>query len=182
MNLDSLPHRALQPTNANTSYQVLEALTKTAGRHTLKFGANIFVVRSNTQLNANQVYSFGSFSDLANDRPLTLSTLGYPMLGLNNSNWDFYAQDDWRVKPGLTINLGLRYEYNTVISEGHHDYSNFDVATQSFIPSSEGAYMPDRNNFAPRLGFYVSMHFSTRARPLYTALAESSICRCWWAP
>ncbi len=154
VNLGSLPGTELyNQINANTSYQVLEALTKTVGRHTLKFGADIRFVRSNTQLDSNEVFSFGSFSDLANDRPFTLSTLGYPMLGLNNSNWDFYAQDDWRLKPGLTINFGLRYEYNTVISESHGRLSNFDAGTQSFIPSSESAYQPDRNNFAPRLGF-----------------------------
>jgi outer membrane receptor protein involved in Fe transport len=154
INLGSLPGPQLfNQTNANTAYQVLESLTKTAGHHTLKFGADIRVVRSNTTLRNNQAFSFASFSDLANNRPFTLQTLGYPMIGLNNSNWDFYAQDDWRVRPGLTINLGLRYEYNTVITESHGRLRNFDVATQSFVPSSEGAYKPDRNNFAPRLGF-----------------------------
>jgi hypothetical protein len=153
VNLGSLPGAELyNQINANTSYQVLEALTKNLGRHTLKFGADIRIVRSNTQLNNNQAYNFASFSDLTNNQPFVLQTLGYPMLGLRNSNWDFYAQDDWRVKPGLTINFGLRYEYNTVISEAHGRLSNFDVLTQSFL-SGQGAYKPDYNNLAPRLGF-----------------------------
>lgn len=154
INLGSLPGPQLyNQTNANTAYQFLESLTKTAGHHTWKFGADIRIVRSNTNLKNNEAFDFASFSDLANDQPFILQTLGYPMIGLNNSNWDFYVQDDWRVKPGLTINLGLRYEYNTVITESHGRLRNFDVATQSFISTSEGAYEPDRNNFAPRLGF-----------------------------
>ncbi|HEX4810257.1 MAG TPA: TonB-dependent receptor [Bryobacteraceae bacterium] len=154
INLGSLPGPQLyNQLNVNTSYELLESLTKTAGHHTWKFGADIRTVRSNTTLRNNQVFDFASFSDLANDRPFILQTLGFPMIGLNNSNLDFYAQDDWRVRPGLTINFGLRYEYNTVITESHGRLQNFDLVSQSFIPSSEGAYKPDYNNFAPRLGF-----------------------------
>ncbi len=153
-NLGSLPGPQLfNQTNANTSYQFLESLTKTAGRHTLKFGADLRAVRSNTNLQHIEAFQFGSFSDLANDRPFILQTLGYPTIGLNNSNLDFYAEDTWRVRPGLTVSMGLRYEYNTVISESHGRLSNFDIATQTFIPSSEAAYEPDYNNFAPRVGF-----------------------------
>ena len=154
VNLGSLPGpKQYNQINANTAYEFLEGLTKTAGRHTLKFGADIRVVRSNTALQEIEAFDFASFSDLVNNRPFILQTLGFPMLGLNNSNWDFYAQDDWRVRPGLTINMGLRYEYNTVITESHDRLSNFDVPTQTFIPASKGAYEPDRNNFGPRLGF-----------------------------
>src|SRR6185437_10494594 len=154
VNLGSLPGpKQFNQTNANTAYEFLESLTKTAGRHTLKFGADIRVVRSNTALQQIEAFNFGSFSDLVNNKPFILQTLGFPMLGLNNSNWDFYAQDDWRVRRGLTINTGLRYEYNTVITESHGRLANFDVPTQTFIPASKGAYLPDHNNFGPRLGF-----------------------------
>ena len=45
----------------------------------------------------------------------------------------FYAQDDWRVTPKLTLNLGLRYELFTTIKERHNELGTFDLSTGSLI-------------------------------------------------
>ncbi|MBZ5566134.1 MAG: TonB-dependent receptor, partial [Acidobacteriia bacterium] len=67
---------------------------------------------------------------------------------------DFYAQDDWKVTPRLTFNLGVRYEYNTPWLEVNGRVSNFHFGTQTNpAPTHGGLYNPDRNNFAPRVGF-----------------------------
>lgn len=81
---------------------------------------------------------------------------------------DLYAQDDWRLFPNLSLNLGVRYEYNGPFTELQNRIANLDV---SFSPGSITAFQvlagqmgtysgsfphslvrPDRNNFAPRLG------------------------------
>ncbi len=143
--------------NQVTPFTILEAfdnVTKTFGSQTLKFGTQIRVNRLNEWLRPQQTYQFASFSDLENDNPFVLSKIGFPgFLGIRDSNWSFYVQDDWKVRPNLTLNLGLRYDYNTVWSEEHNREQNFDFATQSFLPANQPAYDAPKNDFAPRVGF-----------------------------
>lgn len=134
-------------------FEVFDTVTKTAGNHTLKFGTQIRVNRLNEWLRPQQTYSFGSISDLQNNNPFVLSKIGFPgFVGIRNSNWDFYAEDDWKVTRKLTLSLGLRYDYNTAWTEGHGRMQNFDVATQSFLPQGQ-TYNAPKTDFAPRVGF-----------------------------
>jgi len=98
--------------------------------------------------------------------------LGFPQQtslqsGANSYNFranafDFFAQDDWRFRSNLSFNLGLRYEYNGPYTEAQNHIANLDVAPgftaaapvlsgQAGFPDS--LVRPDRNNFAPRVGF-----------------------------
>lgn len=134
-------------------FEVFDTASKTIGNHTLKFGTQIRANRLNEWLRPQQTYYFGSFSDLENDNPFVLAKIGFPsMVGIRNSNWDFFVQDDWRVTRRFTVNLGLRYEYNTAWTEGHGRLQNFDVATQSFLPMGQ-TYNAPKGDFAPRIGF-----------------------------
>jgi hypothetical protein len=134
--------------------EVVDGVTKTINSHTLRFGAQIRANRLNEWLRPQQTYSFGSFSDLENNNPFVLQKNGFPgFVGVRNSNWDFYVQDDWRVTRKLTLNLGLRYDYNTVWSEQHNRIQNFDFATQSLLPADQPAYDAPKHDFAPRVGF-----------------------------
>ena len=74
-------------------------------------------------------------------------------MGNRNSNWDFYIQDDWKVNNRLTLNLGLRYDYNTVWTTGANQGQNFDVATQALLPLNQKAYSAPKGDWAPRVGF-----------------------------
>jgi hypothetical protein len=154
-NLGSLPGpNSFNQITPFTVFEVFDSMTKTAGNHTLQFGTQVRVNRLNEWLRPQQTFSFGSFLDLENDRPFVLSKIGFPGgVGVRNSNWDFYVQDDWRITHRLTLNLGLRYEYNTVWSEAHDKIQNFDVATQSFFPADRAIYDSPKNEFAPRIGF-----------------------------
>ncbi|MEO8130391.1 MAG: carboxypeptidase regulatory-like domain-containing protein, partial [Bryobacteraceae bacterium] len=75
----------------------------------------------------------------------------------------WYVQDDIRVTPKLTVNLGLRYEYATPRWERDNVLSNFDPATNTILQAKSGSIYdralvnPDRNNFAPRIGFAYSV-------------------------
>lgn len=151
-----------------TTYELFDTVTKSAGNHTLKFGTQIRLNRLNTWLRPQQVYSYGSLTDLQGvgtfcetfytatptNCPFVLQKIGYNgFLGMQNSNWDFFVQDDWRVTRNLTVNLGLRYDYNTVWGEHHGNIQNFDFATQTFSPQGQAIYDAPKHDFAPRLGF-----------------------------
>jgi hypothetical protein len=143
--------------------ELFDTVTKTISSHTLKFGTQIRINRLNEWLRPQQQYLYANLADLqgtpGNDCgifggncPFVLQKIGFPgFLGLRNSNWDFYVQDDWRVTRKLTLNLGLRYDYNTAWSEGHGRMQNFDFATQTFLTGAP-AYAAPAHDFAPRVG------------------------------
>jgi hypothetical protein len=137
-----------------TVMEVFDNVTKVAGRHTLKFGTQIRVNRLNEWLRPQQSYQYASVHDLQNNAPFVLQKIGFPsFIGIRDSNWDFYAQDSWKVTPKLTLNLGLRYDYNTAWREGHDRAQNFDFATQQFTDPARGIYDAPTGDVAPRIGF-----------------------------
>ncbi len=136
-----------------TLFEVLDNATKTVGSHTIRFGTQIRANYLDEWLRPFQSYQFGSFSDLENDRPFVLQKIGFPgFVGIRNSNWDLYVQDDWRVNRKLSLNLGLRTGINTVWHERNNTQQNFDFATQSFLPATQPMYSGPTTDVAPRLG------------------------------
>ena len=134
--------------------EIFDNVSKTIGRHTLKFGPQIRINRNNEWLRPQQTYDFASISNLEDNVPFVLQKIGYSgFVGNRNSNWDFYLQDDWKVSRTLTLNLGLRYDYNTEWSAGPNQGQNFSVATQSLLPANQPAYTAPKGDVAPRVGF-----------------------------
>jgi hypothetical protein len=83
---------------------------------------------------------------------------GNPTREIHNWAYAGFIQDDYRASKTLTINLGLRYEFNSVIKEAHNQLGNFDPNSptgliQVGINGVSGPYNPDHKNFAPRFGF-----------------------------
>lgn len=84
-----------------------------------------------------------------------------------------YFQDDWKVTPKLTLNLGVRYEYATPQWEASNRLTNFDPVSNRLIPAKDGSIAdraqinPDRNNWAPRFGFAYSLNPKTVFRGGY---------------
>ena len=67
----------------------------------------------------------------------------------NNNHFATYVQDDWRVHPQFTLNLGLRYELDTDVNNvGHYNQIN-----PILLPLLHGNRHKDTNNFGPRVGF-----------------------------
>jgi Carboxypeptidase regulatory-like domain/TonB dependent receptor len=134
--------------------EIFDNVSKTIGRHTLKFGPQIRINRNNEWLRPQQSYDYASVDNLVNNSVFVLQKIGFPgFVGNRNSNWDFYVQDDWKVTKNLTLNLGLRYDYNTVWATGPNQGQNFDIATQAFLPSTQAPYSAPKGDWAPRVGF-----------------------------
>jgi len=165
-----------------TGYNFNDALTWVKGKHTWKFGGNIL----RRQLNLYRpLAGKGYFANAGNGNSgccgaapgqghvstsYEVSDLlagfvdGYAhgtsfgMVGTRSWENGFFAQDDYRVTPRLTLNLGLRYDVLTWPVEVLDRQANFDLATGALIVAgSNGAsrsLIPnDYHNFGPRLGF-----------------------------
>jgi hypothetical protein len=84
-----------------------------------------------------------------------------------------YIQDDWKVAPNLTVNMGLRYEFGTPQWENSNYLTNFDPATNTLLQATDGSVYdrtlvnPDRNNFGPRVGVAYSITPKTVLRSAY---------------
>jgi hypothetical protein len=87
-----------------------------------------------------------------------------------NNNLGFFAQDEIRVRPNLTITAGLRWEYFSPLAEKHNLLSNFDYTgtlVQVGSPTLPILYHRDLNNFGPRLGISWSPRGNTVVRAAY---------------
>ena len=84
-----------------------------------------------------------------------------------------YVQDDWKVAPNLTVNMGVRYEFGTPQWEDDNLLTNFDPATNTLLQATDGSIYdralvnPDRNNIAPRVGVAYSVTPKTVIRSAY---------------
>jgi len=139
-----------------TSYSLIDNLVITRGRHTLKFGGEIRRAHVNVADPAfdSTSVTYSSRNDLLANKVNNVAIgSGDPVLGTRKWYYFAYVQDDFKVLPELTLNLGLRYEYYAINREVNDRYRVFDlVACQDFCPHGTPWYFPDRNNFDPRVG------------------------------
>src|SRR6266550_2884098 len=139
-----------------TSWNYLDNLTIMRGRHTLKLGAEIRRILLNNSGEALPVttLTYTSNQNLINNVVDSISMNGALGVGGNRRTfWMGFAQDEIRTRAGLTLNLGVRYEYYGVMREVLGRALVVDpLGCGGFCPAGTPYYSPDRNNFAPRLG------------------------------
>ncbi len=152
---------------AQNTFEFRDTLSKAVRSHALKFGLEIRKEQDNNNLvgGARPVYSFVGLSNLAHDAPVYEGINADPRTGapadihryFRAGAYAFFVQDDWQARPQLTFNLGLRYEYFTPLREKDGRLSNLILGPRGLVDSkvvvAEALFQPDRNNFAPRLGF-----------------------------
>jgi hypothetical protein len=171
------------------------------GKHSMKFGYEYehiwMAVNDNNPLYGSFTYG-GAYSadgpavadtywaDFLFGTTSAYSLANYFVAHLRQTMNSVYAQDDWKINPKLTLNLGLRWEYGSPYSEQHNYVSNFDPGSQTVLTISPGATAttgitpvsasgvygntlmnPDLNDFAPRLGFAYALDDKTAIRGGY---------------
>ena len=171
------------------TYSISETVAWNRGKHNWRFGGDYRKILQSFRSARNAEGSF-VFTGFATSQYATGSTqpvtdtgydfadflLGFPQQTSLQSGassydfranaFDFFAQDDWRLRSNLSFNLGLRYEYNGPYTEAQNHIANLDVApgfmaATPVLPGQAGPVdgifpaslvRPDRNNFAPRIG------------------------------
>ena len=139
------------------TYQFYDDLFWTRGTHSFKFGGSIERVQSNELGSTTTGYFvFGSFSNFLQNIPSTYSSAvpgaTTPMY-LRQTIPAIYAQDDWRLRRNLTLNLGLRYEMASVPTEAHNNLSVLP-SLGATAPHLGSPYFsnPTKRDFSPRIG------------------------------
>src|SRR3984957_8904736 len=151
------------------SYQGYDDAFYTVGKHSIKFGAAVERMDLNVTAltDPNGIWFFNTLTDFLTNTPnkfqggvassLTPRNIGQSII-------EGYVQDDWRIKPNLTLNLGLRYEMTTVPTEAGGKFANLRNLSDP-LPvcgtlvqggcSGTGPlfYNPTLHNFEPRFGF-----------------------------
>lgn len=152
-------------------FEFRDKVSKVHGNHALSFGGEFRREMNDNNLNgaSRPLYSFVGLFNLANDTPIFYQINADPETGgvanaerhFRSSSYGLYFQDDWKMRPNLTLNMGLRYEYFGVLKEQNDEVANFIFGpggglTGSRVEPTSQLYNPDRNNFAPRFGFAYS--------------------------
>jgi len=177
--------------NVGQDYQVTDTLSWIKGKHTFKGGLNVFweqpaIARIPSGAHGNfrfqGAYSGEAYADFLLGIPdQTTVTPPSPSFYMRSTNYGLFFQDDFKIRPSLTLNLGIRWDYQGPIYNKNDALFNFDLATGGLVKAAPGtpvngafaqkypqvrileaaaAGMPernlhfaDKNNFAPRLGF-----------------------------
>ncbi|PYR96963.1 MAG: hypothetical protein DMG12_25135, partial [Acidobacteria bacterium] len=141
-----------------TSPQFNDNLTWVKGRHNIRTGFSVEAIRDNIDVGHNPLgdWSFNSIQDFLTGVP-SLFGSAVPgkgaYRGVREKIFGLYVQDDLRVRSNLTLNLGVRYEPATVMSEANGLTTNLRNLTDAQITSRQPMYQnPTLRNFIPRVG------------------------------
>jgi Carboxypeptidase regulatory-like domain len=141
----------------------IDNLSWTRGNHSLKFGGEVRQIRMWTDRIGGTTYTWSSINNfLSNSLQSTqfLGDLSAPSPFFNNSTGQAqarqtyyigYAQDEWKIKPNLTLNYGLRYEYYTPLREKDNRQILFDIVTGVLRDSAGDPLTSSKTNFGPRI-------------------------------
>jgi hypothetical protein len=166
----------------DNQFSYADNLTWQHGLHISKFGAQLFRAQNNFFLNTGNglLGSFG-YNGIFTGNPSAGSTVGYDFadflldyaqnygvslqtgdVGTRQYRFAVFAQDDFKLRPNLTINYGLRWEYDQPLYEVNNKISNINTTTGALQlagvnGNSRSLYKPTYNDFGPRVGFAYSV-------------------------
>jgi hypothetical protein len=140
-------------------WQFSDSISYLRGNHAFKFGGEVLINQSTNNVTSNTKgpVQFVTLSDFfAGKIQKANISAGNFLRHLQSEGFAAFLQDDWRMTPRLTLNLGLRYELNTVLKEKNNLVGNFDPVkglVQDGVAGVSGVYNGDHHNFSPRVGF-----------------------------
>ncbi len=127
------------------------------GAHSLKIGGEYRQFLNNNFSRDGGTYNFASMAAFLADQANQFTvTLGSPSSSIAQGALGFFVQDNWKLRPNLTLELGLRYDWNMTPSERYDRFVVFDPQTAQLQRVGNGidqVYKSNNKNFQPRVGF-----------------------------
>lgn len=177
--------------NITNTYTPFGSITKTFGPHTLKIGASLRKNQFNSYNPATSPEGSISFdgsltnhgasgnanTQIADFMLGKIKSANYeqpmPPTGRRNTNFGIFAQDDWKMTTRLTVNLGLRWEYESPLIIATDIYSRIDPSTGKMLAAGLNGVSRSLNvvtpkaDFSPRIGFAYSVDNKTAIRAAF---------------
>ena len=149
------------------SLAFIDSLNYTRGQHNTKFGTEIRRVSLKTDRLGGTTYTFSNLNNFLSGTLQQIQYLGdlsatSPFTGASGPRtgrqtyYIFYGQDQWNIRPNLTLSYGLRYEYYSQLREKGNAQILFDITTGTLRDRNSSPYQTSKNNFGPRLAITYS--------------------------
>lgn len=158
------------------SLSFVDNMSRTVGNHYVKVGGEIRMIRMTTDRLGGTTYTYQNLTNFLSNTLQQVQYLGdvsAPSVFNNGATgprhtvqnyYIGYAQDEWRMKPRLTLSYGLRYEFYTPMTERDDLLVKYNVDTGVIDPSSTSPYKSKTANFLPRLAMTWSANDNTVLR------------------
>jgi hypothetical protein len=145
------------------SISFVDSVNWTKGNHDAKFGGELRLIRLYTDRLGGTTYTFSNLNNFLTNTAQSIQFLGdvsapspfnNGATGQRFAKQEYYityAEDEWKLRPNLTLNYGLRYEYYTPLREDRNLQVLFDITNGTLRPPTEAAYQSSKTNFGPRI-------------------------------
>ena len=150
------------------SISLSDALTMTRGAHTMKVGGEYRRINSQFQFLGSTEITYNSINDFIDNRPTAVQlSADSPIFHPQQFYAIGFAQDNWRATDRLTLELGLRYDFYSVVKERDGKARPFFIEENDFGDDPDNFYDADKNNFSPRLSAVYQLTPRTALRAGY---------------
>src|SRR5262249_46946309 len=141
----------------DTTFVVSDTLSYLWGSHSLKFGGEFRQFLNNNFRQGTGLFTFPTVAAfIAGDANSFSQTLGSQSSSITEGALGFFVQDNYRLRPNLTLELGLRYDWNMTPTERYDRFIVFDPRSASLIRTGaddHDVYHQNNKNLQPRVGF-----------------------------
>jgi len=147
----------------NYTLSFIDNLSLIKAAHSMKFGVEVRPIRMLTDRQGGTTYTFSNITSFLANQPSSIQFLGdvsaaspfsgkSGFLDLRQAYYIGYAQDEWKLRPNVTLSYGLRYEFYSVLHEINNHAVLFNMMNGILSDPAQPWYQSSKNNWGPRLG------------------------------